>query len=130
MDRLNTRVATRRELLLALLCGASVVTWGAESLSPKTFPWMVDKGAHLARRRIFAQGTEPSGTRGLLLHRLHLALDGYWSTPDSRIALFDARERLLAVRNATQSPGTPADWREVHDFAAILLNAAEWRRCI
>ena len=130
MGRLNRKVTTRRELLLALLGGAGVGAWTGEALSPKTFPWAVDKGAHLARRQVVSQGTEPSGYRGVLLHRLHMALDAWWRAPDSRKALIHVHERLLAVKHATQASGTPADWREVHHFAAILLNAAEWRRCV
>ena len=121
--------ATRRELLLALICGVSGRTWAEGSLSPKTFPWAVDRQAHLARRRIFSVDTEPSGYRGVLLQRLHLALDAWWRAPDSPTALIRVRERLLAVKSATQETGTPVQWREVHDFADILLNSAEWRRC-
>lgn len=126
MGRLNTRAATRRELLLALACGASVGHWTEQALSPKTFPWAVDKTAHLARRRVFSGGSEPSDYRGVLLHRLHMALDAWWRAPDSNV--IRVRQHLLAVKSATQAPGTPADWREVHDFTAILLNAAE--RCV
>ena len=106
---------------------AALIKQGAASLSPAVFPWATDKEAHLARRRVFAPNTEPFNPRGALLHRLHLALEDYWRTPDSRASHLRVRRSVLAVRSATQSPDTPANWREVHQFADILLNAA-WRR--
>ena len=121
---------TRRTLLLAPIFGICLGARAANSLSPRTFPWAVDRQAHLAQRQTVSHDAEPTGYPGELLHRLHLALEGYWRAPDSQIALIHVRQRLLAVKLATQAPGKPPNWREVHDFAAILLNAAEWRRCI
>jgi len=125
MGCLNTSAVTRREVVLALACGASIGAWTEQALSPKTFPWAVDRGAHLARRRVVSVGGEPSGYRGVLLYRLHMALDAWWRSSDGN--MIRVRQHLLAVKSATPAPGTPADWREVHNFAAILLKAAEWR---
>jgi hypothetical protein len=107
---------------------AALIVRSAPSLSPGTFPWMVDTGAHLGRRRVALREREPSRNRGVVLHQLHLALEDYWRAPDGRHALTRVRRNLNAVRNATEGHGTPAHWREMHNFADVLLNAPKWRR--
>lgn len=105
----------------------TLIGQGAASLSPAVFPWATDKEAHLAPRQVYAPNTEPFNPRGVLLHRLHLALEDYWRAPREKHALTRVRRNLMAVRHATQGRGTPGNWREMHSFADILLGAPVWQ---
>jgi len=90
---------------------------------PKTFPWAVDRTAHLARRK-----PEPGETAEPLidLTPLHLALDSYILQPGDSQRLALVRHHLAIVHAATADDSLPFACREIHEFATILLEAEEW----
>jgi hypothetical protein len=89
---------------------------------PKTFPWAVDRAAHLTRRKVpeLGETTEPL----IDLTPLHLALDSYMLQPDDPQRLAHVRHYLTLVHAATADAQMP--WWEIHDFATILLDAEQW----
>ena len=91
-------------------------------IGPKTFPWAVDRAAHVARRKVpeLGETTEPL----IDLTPLHLALDSYMLLPDDPQCLARVRHHLALVQAATADAQMP--WREMHEFATILLDAEQW----
>jgi hypothetical protein len=119
--RLN---ATRRELLLSLICTATA-RHHDQPLSPATFPWAVDRTAHLARREVLCEYGNDRGELNFVLARLHRALSVYHATP-SWHAMFAARRQLMRLKTHIEIAGVPAGWHEMHLFAAILLRNTFW----
>jgi hypothetical protein len=108
-------VITRRTVIFGLGC--------LRQLSPSTFPWAVDRTAHLARRKILS-GPVPGEGAAIELTQLHIALDAYMRSPTAE-HMTRARQELARVQDYTAG-ATRFRWREVHYFAMILLNAADW----
>ena len=114
---------TRRNLILSLAC----LPKGRPRTSPltlHTFPWAVDRAAHIGRRTIFP--TRRVSSPLMDLTPLHLALDSYFSRPDDPRRVARARRHLACVKEMTAGESLPFEWREMHDFATILLDAPDW----
>jgi hypothetical protein len=116
---------TRRQMF-ALPSGAFLQGADASIPSPDRFPWAVDKSAHLGRRRIVPFGRSRPHPLGFNLAALDRVLDAVMRSPEDAAAIRVARQELVVVQAAARSPELPANWREVHHFATILLNAPIW----
>ena len=130
-EHLNTtRMAGAQELtrrqMFALPSGAVLQGAYASIPSPDRFPWAVDKSAHLGRRRITPLGKARPHPSGFNLAALDRALNAVMRSPEDAAAIRVARQELADVQAATSAPEQPGNWREVHHFATILLNAPIW----
>jgi hypothetical protein len=95
-------------------------------MTPEMFPWAVDRAAHLKRRVVPDLPFVQTPHAPIDLAPLHLALDSYITQPGNRHLISMARRQLAIVHAATDDGNLPCQWREMHLFAAILLNAREW----
>jgi hypothetical protein len=134
-EHLNTtRMAGAQELtrrqMFALPSGAVLQGAYASIPSPDRFPWAVDKSAHLGRRRITPLGKARPHPSGFNLAALDRALNAVMRSPEDAAAIRVARQELADVQAATSAPELPANWREVHHFATILLNAPVWHLAV
>jgi hypothetical protein len=113
---------SRREMLLTLLCTAHAKI----ALSPASFPWAVDRTAHLARRETPGEVREP-GELNFVLARLDGALSTCHTRPSCTQARLDARRQLSNLKGDIERAGMPQKWHEMHLFADILLRSEHWK---
>jgi hypothetical protein len=97
-------------------------------LPPYTFPFCVDRTAHLGRRRwVPPVRPEDQHEQSIDLNPFRLALDAYISEPSNE-RMAQARYHATLVHQATADTTLPFTWREMHYFATILMEAPEWHQ--
>jgi hypothetical protein len=95
-------------------------------LPPYALPFCVDRTAHLGRRNWVLPVRQQDRHKLFIdLNPFRLALDAYISEPsEERMTM--ARHHATLVHQATADTTLPSMWREMHDFATILMEATDW----
>ena len=86
----------------------------------------MDHTGYIARQAVTRLRSENELPPVIDLKPLHLALDSYMSGPDDPRRIEHARHHLALVQAATADDALPFAWREMHEFATILLKADHW----